>query len=418
LSLVDKFVELNTFGRAENTSRQAEDTSLVDEEESVEETMVYSVTEKDMEFVIPTVNMILRHLCPSSADELPYNIYSKEPTPLSRAYLDSDTEESGTYLIKQFLIKEKLMGMDACGSQDPKAVSGPQELLAKLKGSKSVTIRRTSCKSTNATSNTTESKRKQVVKKQVKVVDGLSSRRNTCQAIMKPDCSKTDTRKAEGMRKAILDILVDSGMEQTKKAEELNLVYLNQKTIAQAIRTKASVVTIEFAGVKFKVTGNSWGSYMDFVHSYINRMLQQLLNVRSLYIVEEKYSFTPDEMKGATRQNREQKGNQTGHLKDGEDFRSSQFDRKTITSSIGKAVTSTYLAENLNKLRIEGNRELKIVVDSELHHKQCSQSCEGPCQCPFCTPVERVFSNTGIQEEVTLLKEIRQRYVYFYTLTL
>ena len=52
-----------------------------------------------------------------------------------------------------------------------------------------------------------ESKRIAHEKKQSKVVDCFSSEMNTCQAFVKPDCSKVALQKSTGIQKALLKLL-------------------------------------------------------------------------------------------------------------------------------------------------------------------------------------------------------------------
>ncbi len=54
---------------------------------------------------------------------------------------------------------------------------------------------------------TKEVKRQKIVNKEMKRAKGLSSDMNTCQALVKPDCSKHNVAKSQGMQSALVSHL-------------------------------------------------------------------------------------------------------------------------------------------------------------------------------------------------------------------
>lgn len=110
MSLVDKFEELDNLNLAFNPESESAET--MDDLEG-DTLSLWRVTEKDMTFVVPTAQMMLRleNLSPSIPEPVPYNLYSQPPKPLSLAVLDCHTKDAGNYLIKQFLARNNLMDM-------------------------------------------------------------------------------------------------------------------------------------------------------------------------------------------------------------------------------------------------------------------------------------------------------------------
>jgi hypothetical protein len=52
-----------------------------------------------------------------------------------------------------------------------------------------------------------EAKRVALVKRQAAIADCISSDMNTCQALVKPDCSKASLQKSTGIKKALMHLL-------------------------------------------------------------------------------------------------------------------------------------------------------------------------------------------------------------------
>ena len=67
------------------------------------------------------------------------------------------------------------------------------------------------------------------------------------------------------------------------------------------MKEKPKVVTVAFAGVKFKARAMSGREYIKIVETcVINKLLQMFPNAEQHVICEEKYAFTPDNFKAAT----------------------------------------------------------------------------------------------------------------------
>ena len=103
--------------------------------------------------------------------------------------------------------------------------NGPKELIARIKRNKSVTIKRATCipkDKPKRERDKEEKKRTAKVKRLSKVIDCMSSSKNTCQAILKPDGSKNTTNKSAGVKKALISLTkrcLQSDMEAARKSE-------------------------------------------------------------------------------------------------------------------------------------------------------------------------------------------------------
>ena len=175
-------------------------------------------------------------------------------------------------------------------------------------------MKRTSCKPRNTQKterDKEEQKRTAKVKKMSKVIDCMSSAKNTCQAVLKPDGTKNTTNKSAGVKKALIN-LVKSCLQAnvntvekagTNKTELENLVLSNFSKVPDAIQEAAVMSVVEFAGAKFKVFASSGQQYMNYIsNGIVKKLLNYLPNLKRIIICEEKYAFTPDDFKANTRQ--------------------------------------------------------------------------------------------------------------------
>jgi hypothetical protein len=73
---------------------------------------------------------------------------------------------------------------------------------------KGITMRRSTIKTKTLSENEKkEAKRVALVKRQAAIADCISSDMNTCQALVKPDCSKASLQKSTGIKKALMNLL-------------------------------------------------------------------------------------------------------------------------------------------------------------------------------------------------------------------
>ena len=201
------------------------------------------------------------------------------------------------------------------------SVQGSKHILQKLKSSKGVTVRRSTIKSKIMPEDEKkESERMAQVKKQAEVIDCFSSQMNTCQALVKPDCSKASLKKSPGIRKALQKLLslCLQGCNPRRIEENLakeGLIHTDIKSIPVNIRDSMKYATIEFAGVKFKIMQHQEMSTYN-IYKKVLRILHDFPELKRIIICEEKYNFTPDDLKAATRVKR-QKISETSvrHLK-------------------------------------------------------------------------------------------------------
>ena len=94
------------------------------------------------------------------------------------------------------------------------------------------------------------------------------------------------------------------------------------------------------------------------------KVKHQLRCLKHLVICEEKYKFTPDDFKAATRAQRKVTTSYSiSHLITSEEVLSDdKFDKPSLVSfAEGKSIASTYLAKNIEALDIKEN----IIIDIE-----------------------------------------------------
>ncbi|CAG2250919.1 unnamed protein product [Mytilus edulis] len=225
---------------------------------------------------------------------------------------------------------------------------GLKKLLEKLKTSKGNTIQRVGKKKlkdvTKKERDTTEIQRKKLVAKQTKLADQKRSEMNACQTKLKPDCSKPKTSK-------------------------------NLQTLPAYIVTLISHVTVEFAGVKFKTRAHDGKHYLQFVEdSIINKTISLMPKVKQMVICEEKYSFTPDHFKAATRTQRQVNTPlfPITHLKTNEEILSSTtFDKTSLVTTMeGKSLISTFIARNIEQLKFKHDIIIDIASEYIMEHKK------------------------------------------------
>ncbi|CAC5360069.1 unnamed protein product [Mytilus coruscus] len=145
-----------------------------------------------------------------------------------------------------------------------------------------------------------------------------------------------------------------------------DLLMFDFKCVPSHISSNTKVAIVEFAGAKFKTFATTGESYIKYVTGgIINKLLRDLQNLQRIIICEEKYSFTPDVFKAATRQKRQTKDHVTiAHLKEKDEIISrGKFSKKAaITTGLGKKAVSNYLGKHLTELDIQAD----IIIDVDI----------------------------------------------------
>ncbi|CAC5385091.1 unnamed protein product [Mytilus coruscus] len=387
----------------------------------------------DLKHVIPTAELILRRNgLETDVNIIPYNVYAKKNTMLSSALLGTTTSDIGRYLIQKFVASESLFG---CSKEDlPKVeeIIGPKPLVDRVKKSKGTVICRTKFKQAfldKTEKDIAEEKRVKKVTKLTKNLDHLSSTMNACQARVKPDCTKPKVLKAAGIQQALLGLLlkvvdnpdfqVDNiSLDTVKEAdyEKLSaakLAWIRQKKSPPTeIMQSVKVATIEFAGVKFKCKVPSGTEYLNFVEKAVLKpTLGMLPKLKRLVVCEEKYSYTPDDLKAATREQRQKTRNSSiAHLKlSTELINEHKFQKEAITSTLeGKIQISTYLAKHADKLKLNNN--ITLDFDSEYILKAVNARMKAKsCQCKrYDVPLRCKYSEENGFESSEMLTSIHQ----------
>ncbi|CAC5421316.1 unnamed protein product [Mytilus coruscus] len=215
---------------------------------------------------------------------------------------------------------------------------------------------------------------------------------NTCQAIVNPDCSKSTIQKSPSIKRALQKVLslCIPCIEPHKLEEYLasnDIILLNVTEIPAQIQQNIKYATVEFAGVKFKTTATSGDEYLSHVENgIVKRFLNanNFPNLQRIVICEEKYSFTPDDFKAATRQKRQTISSSTiSHLKIGSEMISEHKLSKSavIQTDLGKRLISNYLARNVKNLNI--TKDVVLDIDSELFLETCTKHKIDECSCPY-----------------------------------
>ena len=387
------------------------DDSLADNNPIDDDNLGWRITKVDESYIFPTAAMILRQggLSTENSDT-PYNVYSKTPIILPQSILDSQSYDTGRFLLMRFLVKERMFGLTQSDIPVTDDMKGPKDLVSRAKRSKGITIKRTiksKLIAAKSESEELEIRRQKIVTKEVRLIDCFSSLNNNCQALVKPDSSKPKVMKSVGMRRALQTVITDC------KGED-NLISLGQSLMPTTISNTATVCAVEFAGVKFKVGNVTTGKeYIQHVEIILRRLLHQLPKIQKLIVCEEKYSFTPDELKAGTRSQRTSKVHQErtiDHLKTAADIVNDEVLNKDAATKtlLGKKAISNFLALNIDKLKFE--RNFQLIVDSELHVQTC-QCQNDQCSCqPYCTPISTAYGDTeSTRSSCTYLQTVKQR---------
>ena len=381
----------------------------------------WQLTEVDETHIFPTAALILRQNGISlQENDIPMNVYTKTTIALPITILDNYSYETGKYLMLRNVAKEKMFQL--LGEQDIRNrlnFTGPSELVSRAKRSKGTTLRRT-VKSKIVSFKTERQKKEEVRKKQVaketRRIECLSSENNACQALVKPDSSKPKVVKSIGMQRAVKNVLVESlnTLNETQAIDIRvdSLLQLNVSSVPKDISTKIKICITEFAGVKFKAGNVRTGKeYLHHVESVVIKGITRLAPmVRTIVICEEKYGYTPDDLKAGTREQRQDKKDKSvDHLKTAESILSQNtFNKDALTkTNEGKKLISTYLAQNINALSI--NKNINLIIDSQLLESSCS--CDNQmCSCSkFCIPLARKFGATQDTQAVHLHRVKQQK---------
>ena len=378
----------------------------------------WTINDTDIKHIIRGSSLILRKGGVTTEPGLyPHNVYLPKKTILPQAILDKLSEEVGVYKIYKYLQKEELFGVTKSDIPDLNSIECPKDLLLKAKQSKGITMRRVCAKKISVMQKTErqckEEKRVKVVAAQTKKIDCLSSDMNMCQALVKPDCTKPKVTKATGMVTALTDLILNfPDQKSSEKLDQLGEFLLTGTTaIPPCLASSINFVTIEFAGVKFKAKAISGLQYLKQVENgLIKNMIHQLPNVKRMVICEEKYSFTPDDFKAATREQRTKQRHAITHLKTSSEILNSEKFHKDalLTTTEGKSLISKYLASNVSKLMIK--KDMILDVDSELNMTSCHCVNSQSCSCDiYSTPIRAFFNQQKSFVDIQKLTSIRQK---------
>ena len=362
-----------------------------------------------MTFILPLTRLILRSGgLRVNEDDTPRNIYNTTKPALSNSILDRETYSAGQFLVKKYACTQGLFQLTTEDIPSVTSVQGSKDT------TKGVTLRRSIIKSKNITeTEMKESKRKALVKKQTKVIDCHSSDMNACQALVNPDCSKPSVQKSQGIKRALYKLLslclVSSDSVEDKLSKE-RLIMLGNKSFPQEIRTSIAYATLEFAEVKFQTKATSGVQYLQSIESgTIYRLLKDYAGLKRIAVGEEKYSYTPDDFKSATRAQRQKSsGTSISHLKIATEILSDDImtGSAIIHTEMGKRLISNYLAKNVSKLDIK--HDLTLDIDSELVQHESSDNGQSTAGKTHTTPIRATFTSSSGFSQQQFLKHIRQ----------
>ncbi|CAC5387720.1 unnamed protein product [Mytilus coruscus] len=321
-------------------------------------------------------------------DDIPYNVYSNPKSQLPISILDRLTVDVGKYLIQKYLCTSGLFQCSKNDTPSMQDLTGPKQLLQKKVKSSKVSQSREYLLLThrlqNQRKNELNKKRRTAVKRETKKIDCISSEMNACQAILKPDCSKPKVLKSTDIQKAIIQLtakslcMLDGHLQE--EIQDNGIIKIAENVLPDSMRSEVKLATVELAGVKFKAKVFSGDDYLDFVKNYvIQKTINQMPNISRMVICEEKYHFTPDDFKAATRAQRTSSANVgISHLKTVDEMISAnRFDKASLVSTTeGKSFISTYLARRIDELHLYMN--LTLIIDSEFYKED---GCTTPVEC-------------------------------------
>ena len=404
-----------------------------------DEHIQWPITNVDMQYIKRGALLIIRRGALSDEEcSTVYNMYTRDPTPLSDALLDGNTNSCGKYLLLRYCHEAKLFGISTETLNDEKSkLQGPTDLRLKVINGKSTTVNRAKCRITANVSpeEVDQTKRKKKLVEQKKRLDRYYSTQNTCQALVKADCSKYKVTKALTMPRGII-ALIGLCMEQKesgstkevtiqklqaikpadtasleKQLDAKGVIMLRKKHVPQDARQAITVATCENAGIPFKAGKVCSGQ--EYIQQTEDRWIKDSLilfpNLHTLTMSEEKYTFTPDTFKQQTRQQRVTSSDHSiAHLREGSEIISDARFAKlsATTTSSGKMLMSTYLPSCAHRLSIK--QDLNIIFDSELHMEGCSCS-NSVCMCEkYTVPLQCKFDSTGLKSKKRL-ETVKQR---------
>ncbi|CAC5402503.1 unnamed protein product [Mytilus coruscus] len=123
------------------------------------------------------------------------------------------------------------------------------------------------------------------------------------------------------------------------KLEKHGYIYRDLKDFPTEERHTIKYATVEFAGIKFKTKASTGDEYMENINKVVINSLFNNKLFPNLQHIEEKYSFTPDDFKAATRQKRHKSMPfSISHLKIGDEIMSSERLSKSavLNTELGK----------------------------------------------------------------------------------
>ena len=427
-------IRQNMFGSQKIDDSAAQEEDLETVRQSSDRYLGKKVTSTDKLHIYRAVKLIQKQGAISTHQESSVrNVYHSLEPELSPCVLDKETSEIGKYLVLRHIANISLVKELESPSID--SVKGPKELLSRVKRAVSTTINRTKIKMQKhkTQAEKEEKSRKQKVVRLTKIVDCMSSKMNLCQAVVKPDCSKRSVDKSNGVKKALKSVLtrcytaesqlknlansqIESSDEQTNLPPDSmehfeKLMLLNFAEIPSYISTHTCLCVIEFAGAKFQNFAESGHQYIQYVkNGVLKKLFNRFPNLNHVVICEEKYQFTPDDLKFLTREKRKKADKVTiTHLKDDNEIVSNEkFSKSSIVGTArGKQLVSTYLAQHIEDLQV--NENVTIDIDSEFILSGCTCSLKGACNCcRFSRPIRALYSKDGGFQGKCVLETIFQ----------
>ena len=410
MALVDMFIELENQYKKTRTVK----------EKSLEDELHIGFGKKDHLFVLRATTLLLRRggMDNKIAFE-PMNVYCTENRVLPNTFLDVNSLPVGRFLATRFACTENLCQLTLSDLEVPN-LPFCKDLLKRAVAGTANAIKRYTGKELKMSLATVEElqelKRHKEVDQVTQRAHCESSKMNSCQACVNPDCSKRKVQKARGMKTALRN--VTSEITSTEPLE-----YSNVNSMKPEIRESVHLTVIEFAGVKFKLKQSikTVNQYLCYVRDgVIVPKLVSFQRLKHMVICEEKYRYTPDDLKAATRQQR--RGKEVGsddssinNLKVGSEIVGEEvIDSRAVTSTDeGKAGIGSCVAAHGSKLNIKKTICVDVCSDHRVRKCLCCALTEEQCTCgkdhkSYAIPVRYSFTETG-DSSFTLLDGIRQR---------
>ena len=348
------------------------------------------------------------------------NVYGEKIRELPIEILDRHSLVVGHYLLKKFACENNLFGltMDDLGSfDDSECKDLMKRAMKKKSGGSSHTLVRVSKPSVTkmgATENELkEMNRKKTRSKLYAAADCLTSETNKCIAVQTPDLNKRGGQKGMTVKRAIENAVKNINPSASFISKSIG-------NIASVVKDSVTLCVVENAGWKFKLS-ETIGSVPQYLHVTRDKLIMkiccQFKSLKRMVLVEEKYYFTPDDLKAKTRSNRQgKKKTDVNHLKSAEELcnNESLYVKGMKATPLGRNTIGIVSGKHGGEFNLKIDLTLDVCSEWLFHRCLCTAKHVSLCTCDdahkaYTTPVRYEYKSSGGQPECQKLDHIQQR---------